>query len=192
MHSAANWPSTAIQRRRMMVCSRSRLLTGSASTRWFFFFFGRRNVCSNASILVHSGGDDLNTVNATLGRRHASCAKPAYGLMPPGQKENGCMRAKLILSVVGGLLLGGVAAVAVFPRSAREAVPATGRATIERQGADRRPVHAHRPDRQAGHRQGLPRPLHARVLRLHRLPRHLSRRPAADLRRARQDRRQGG
>ena len=128
-----------------MVCSRSRLLTGSASTRWFFFFFGRKNVCSNASILIHSGGDgDPNTVNATLGRRHAKLRKARLRLNAPGAKGKRlharkanpqCRRRPAARRRRGHRRVSA---------SAREAVPATGRAAIERQGADRRPVHAHR------------------------------------------------
>ena len=54
-----------------------------------------------------------------------------------------------------------------------------------RQGADRRPLHARRPDRQDGHRPGFPRPLHAGLFRLHPLPRHLPGRAPGDGGRAR-------
>jgi len=46
--------------------------------------------------------------------------------MPPGQKENGCMRAKLILSIIGGLLLGAVVAIAVFPQAREKLFPQQG------------------------------------------------------------------
>ena len=49
-----------------------------------------------------------------------------------------------------------------FRRRASGCFPAVS-VTIGRPGAGRRPVHAHRPDRQARHRPGLPRPLHAGV-----------------------------
>jgi cytochrome oxidase Cu insertion factor (SCO1/SenC/PrrC family) len=46
--------------------------------------------------------------------------------MPRVQKENVCMRAKLILSVVAGLLLGGIAAIAVFPQAREKLFPQQG------------------------------------------------------------------
>jgi cytochrome oxidase Cu insertion factor (SCO1/SenC/PrrC family) len=46
--------------------------------------------------------------------------------MAHGQKENGRMRAKLILSVIAGLLLGGVAAIAIFPQSRERLFPQSG------------------------------------------------------------------
>jgi protein SCO1/2 len=46
--------------------------------------------------------------------------------MPPGQKENGCMLAKLILSIVGGLLLGAIAAIALIPQAREKLFPQQG------------------------------------------------------------------
>ena len=54
-----------------------------------------------------------------------------------------------------------------------------GRGDVEPR-ADRRAVHAHRSERHAPHRRGLPRQADAGLFRLHLLPGHLPDRPAAD------------
>jgi len=52
--------------------------------------------------------------------------------MAQGQEENRRMRAKLILSVIAGLLLGGVAAIAIFPEAREKLFPQSGPQTAGR------------------------------------------------------------